>query len=232
MPGEVLTTETGDGQVVKLHRGVGHDNTEGRALLAGTIAHSATDGVFPECRGIRARRRVDVGFQRGIEGGRRRWLPGTTFNICDRHREDARHLPGAQRRRVESDLPALRRYRANDEYVRASPWSTTAARVTPRRRQTTTCRAWERDRAGAVPLLMPDGRLSTRLILPASFPGTLRVHRTPETAVAARLQVLEHRVRRSDRPLIDRRAEMRVRCLGLVGPTSAESLMAILSECP
>ena len=36
------TTESGDGQVVKLHRGVGQDKTEGRALLAGTIARSAS----------------------------------------------------------------------------------------------------------------------------------------------------------------------------------------------
>ena len=41
-----------------------------------------------------------------------------TFIICDRHREDARHLPGVQRRRAESDVRALRRYRANDEHVR------------------------------------------------------------------------------------------------------------------
>ena len=97
-PGDVPTPETGDGQVVKLHRGVGHDKTEGRALLAGTIAHSARDGVCPECRGIRASRRVDVGFRRGVVAGPRKVvLPGTTFIIRDRHREDARHLPGVQR---------------------------------------------------------------------------------------------------------------------------------------
>jgi hypothetical protein len=46
----VLTTETGDGQVVKLHREVVYDKTEGRSLLGGTIAHSARDGVCPEPR--------------------------------------------------------------------------------------------------------------------------------------------------------------------------------------
>src|SRR4051794_17136931 len=63
-PGDGLTTETGGGQGVKLHRGGGHNKTEGRALLAGTIAHSARDRVCPECRRMRASRRVDVGFRR------------------------------------------------------------------------------------------------------------------------------------------------------------------------
>jgi hypothetical protein len=53
-PDDMRTTESGDGQVVKLHRGVGHDKTEGRALLAGNIAPSANDVVSPESRGIRA----------------------------------------------------------------------------------------------------------------------------------------------------------------------------------
>jgi hypothetical protein len=115
----VQTTDTGDGQVVKLHRGVGHNKTEGRALLAGTIAHSARDRVCSECRGIRAIRRVAVGFRRGVAAVPRTVaLLGMTFIICDRHREDARHLPGAQRRRAESDVRALRRGRANDEHVR------------------------------------------------------------------------------------------------------------------
>src|SRR4051794_38006971 len=84
-PGDVLSTETGDGQVVKLHRGVGYFKTEGRALLDGTITHSARDGVSPECRGIRASRRVDMGFRRGIEADPMTVaLPGTTFIVCDR----------------------------------------------------------------------------------------------------------------------------------------------------
>ena len=44
----MLTIESGEGEVVKLHRGVGRDKTEGRASLAGTMAHSAREGVRPE----------------------------------------------------------------------------------------------------------------------------------------------------------------------------------------
>lgn len=78
---------TGDDQVVKLLRVVGHDKTGGRTLLAGTIANPASNGVCPECRGIRANGRIDVGFRRGVVAGPRTVVhSGTTSITCDRHR--------------------------------------------------------------------------------------------------------------------------------------------------
>ena len=58
-PSDVLTTETGDGQVDKLLRLVGHDKTE--AALYGPEPSRIRPGmgVCSECRGIRANRRVD-----------------------------------------------------------------------------------------------------------------------------------------------------------------------------
>ena len=48
----------GDKHVDKLLRGVGHDKTEGRALLAGTIAPSASNEVCPDSQPLLVRARL------------------------------------------------------------------------------------------------------------------------------------------------------------------------------
>ncbi len=53
-PGDVLTTETGDGQVDKLLRVVGHDKTEAALYGPGPSRIRPGTGVCEECRGIRA----------------------------------------------------------------------------------------------------------------------------------------------------------------------------------
>src|SRR5262245_54516236 len=64
----MLTPETGDGRLVKPHRGVGPDKTQGRALRAGTIAVSATDRVsleMPRNQGEQTGRSGDSARGRG-----------------------------------------------------------------------------------------------------------------------------------------------------------------------
>ena len=58
-PSDVLTTETGDGQVDKLLRGMGLGKTEAALYGPGQSRIRPGMGVCPECRGIGANRRVE-----------------------------------------------------------------------------------------------------------------------------------------------------------------------------